>query len=84
MQPHYNQMSLENASRTSRASLIKELVLAFSSGLAYCSFFKKVSHTVFTSELTDHWINSTLMCYLPPFTGKFMFVSLYSNLSRQI
>ncbi|XP_020611801.1 uncharacterized protein LOC110050239 isoform X2 [Orbicella faveolata] len=21
------------------------------------------------SELTDHWINSTLMCYLPPFTG---------------
>ncbi|XP_078352937.1 uncharacterized protein LOC144637734 isoform X1 [Oculina patagonica] len=21
------------------------------------------------SELTDHWINSSLMCYLPPFTG---------------
>lgn len=28
-------------------------------------------HTiVFLSELTDHWINSTLMCYLPPFTGE--------------
>ena len=25
---------------------------------------------IFSSDLTDNWINSTLMCYLPPFTGK--------------
>ncbi|XP_032241531.1 uncharacterized protein LOC116620093 isoform X2 [Nematostella vectensis] len=38
-------------------------------------FFKKngfsddvVLNSRFT-ELADHWINSTLMCYLPPFTG---------------
>lgn len=27
-------------------------------------------HIPVLSELTDNWINSTLMCYLPPFTGK--------------
>ena len=41
MQPHYNQMSLENASRTSRASLIKKLVLAFGSGITLLFFFLK-------------------------------------------
>lgn len=25
---------------------------------------------IFSSDLTDNWINSTLMCYLPPFIGK--------------
>ena len=77
-------MSLENALQTNRASLKKKLKLAFSSGISLLFFFKKVSYTVFTSELTDHWINSTLMCYLPPFTGKFTFVSLCPNLSGQI
>ena len=47
MQPHYDQMSLENVSRTSRASLIKELVLAFSSGISLLFFFFKKCQMLF-------------------------------------
>ena len=47
MQPRYNQMSLENASRTSRASLIKKLVLAFSSEISLLFFFLKKCHILF-------------------------------------
>ena len=36
----------------------------------YWTVFTHQPDYFFISELTDNWINSTLMCYLPPFTGE--------------